>query len=108
GTGRGTSGPPPKGGTNAFHRPLVGQGTGGLREGERPTRCSFDRAPWERRLAQRRAAAKLVRMAIKDDAKRVPPVDPPKSSPESSDDAQGHPEIAGATAMGAAAAGMTG
>jgi hypothetical protein len=51
-----------------------------------------------------RGAANLVRMAIKNDEKKVPTPGPAQSS----DEQQGHPEVAGATAMGAAAAGMAG
>src|SRR5438270_13774073 len=43
-------------------------------------------------------------MPIKEDVKRVPPADPA----ETTDAKQGHPEVAGATALGAAAAGMAG
>jgi len=44
-------------------------------------------------------------MPIKDDVNKLPPQDPNQSP---SADAQGHPEVAGATALGAAAAGMAG
>jgi hypothetical protein len=43
-------------------------------------------------------------MVTKDDAKKAPPVEPARSS----DAQQGHPEVVGATALGAAAAGMAG
>ena len=55
-------------------------------------------------MAYRTGATNLVRMATKDDVKKVPPIDAPRTT----DEAQGHPEVAGATAMGAATAGMAG
>src|SRR4051812_2653490 len=66
--------------------------------------ASSDSGSRQTAMAHRTRATNLVRMATKDDVKKVPPTD----TPQSSEDAQGHPEVAGATALGAATAGMAG